>query len=215
MTIEEIEDILLIISEQEENEKDASKAFTCLYRGYSRYLGKVVANALKERGIYDEHLFNAVINNTFHKLYLDPLSFSFKQSAKDDKSFKGWLAVVAKNELKKLINEYYDERFTSELVGDEAVIESIDVPEEFQRSINQKTLYKALKILSERDKHILRTLYLYYEEGKKTPSTVLDRLCRMHDTTKDNIRQIKRRSESKIIEYFAKNTELKPLKNAK
>jgi hypothetical protein len=56
---------------------------------------------------------------------------------------------------------------------------------------------------------------MYYEEGMKTPSDVLDLLCEMYGTTKPNIRKIKERSEKKIIEHFSKYTELKPLKHDK
>ncbi len=73
----------------------------------------------------------------------------------------------------------------------------------------------ALDSLGDRDREILSTLYLYFEEGKKTPSSVLDTICEIHGTTKDNIRQIKKRSEEKIVAYFSKYTQLKPIKNVK
>lgn len=211
MTIEEVEENLLVISYKDDDKKNADKAFSNLYWEYSRYLGKVIGNALKGMGIYDEDLFETVKNNTFITVYKKPLSFSSK-GAKNDKGFKGWLATIAKNELKQLLEEYFqkDNELTPEIK--ESMIESMDVPTELQQSINHKTLNDAMANLSERDRHILRTLYLYYEEGRKTPSEVLDMLCKLYDTTRANIRQIKSRSEKKIIKYFAKRTSLKPLK---
>ncbi len=211
MTIEKVEEILLIISYKEDDKQGADKAFCQLYYEYSHYLGKVIGNALRGMGIYDEELFETVKNNTFITIYEKPLSFSSK-GAKNDKGFKGWIATIARNELKQLLEEYFqkDSELTPEIK--ESMIESIVVPTELQESINHKTLNDAMANLSERDRHILRTLYLYYEEGRKTPSKVLDMLCKLYDTKRPNIRQIKSRSEKKIIEYFAKRTSLKPLK---
>ncbi len=215
MTIAEIEDILLIFSDKEENQANAEKAFVELYRSYAPYVGKVVGNALKNQGIYDKSLFNTVLNNTFLILYEKPFSFEFKKKAKDDKSFKGWLAVVAKNELKELLKDYFqkEEELTTNV--EEPISRSLEVPDNLAESINHKNISNALKSLSERDRHILCTLYLYYEEGRDTPSSVLDQLCELHQTTRSNIRQIKRRSEKKIIDYMIKNTSLKPIKNVK
>jgi|SRR5690625_1410485 len=215
MTIDEIENILLSISDKENDIDNAYAAFDSLFKEYSRYLGKVVNNALKNMGIYDEDLFNTIINNTFLVVYEKPLKFNFRKEAQDDKSFKAWLATIAHNELKQLLQEYFSKESEISVVINEKDIESTTIPEEIVESINNNILQSALATLSERDRHILMTLYLYYEKDKDTPSDVLDLLCKMHKTTKSNIRQIKRRSENKIIEYFEKHSDLKPLKNAK
>jgi len=215
MTIEEIEDILLAISEKLNDENSATNAFAKLYRGYSKFLSSVISRVLKNSGIYDEHVLNTVINNTFYKIYENPLIFSFKQGAIDDKGFKAWLAVVAKNELKRLLHEYYTNMYSLETLETEPAIESPELPEGVYESVNLKIMDAALNTLTERERHILLTLYLYYEEGKNTPSEVLNMLCKMYNTTKMNIRQIKVRSEKKIAEYFSKHTQLKPLKDVK
>lgn len=215
MSIEEIENILLVISDKDYDEDSAIASFTDLYRGYSKFLNSVVSRALKDRGVYDEEILNTVISNTFYKLYENPLLFSFRKEAEDDKGFKAWLSKVAKNELKRLFTEYYKDTIPLEVLSVEPAIESDDLPEEIFRNVNYKVLDDALQILSERDRHILLTLYLYYEEGKNTPSDVLKMLCKMYDTTPVNIRKIKERSEKKIVDYFTKNTQLKPLKYVK
>lgn len=215
MTIAKIENLLLIISDKEENQANAEKAFNLLYREYGFYVGKVVSNAFKNIGIYDEDFFNTIINNTFLIVYEKPLSFNFRKEAIDDKSFKGWLATLAKNELRMLLKDYFkkSEELTEGIV--ESITESLEVPDNLVESINHKNLNNALNSLSERDRHILWTLYLYYDEGKDTPSNVLDELCELYQTTRSNIRQIKRRSEKKIIDYMIKNANLKPIKNVK
>lgn len=215
MTIEEIEDILLVISEKLNDEDSAVAAFTILYHGYSKFLNSVVSSALKSSGIYDEQILNTVVSNTFYKLYEKPLSFSFPERAVDDKPFKAWLSKVAKNEFKRLIAEYYGITESLERSSYEFQIESDEIADDLFINGNLKVLDEALKILSERDKHILMTLYLYYEEGKKTPSDVLRMLCKIYDTTPMNIRKIKERSEKKIVEYFSKHTQLTPLRHVK
>lgn len=215
MTKEEIEDILLAISDKEHDERAALSAFTILYRGYSKFLVSVVSRGLKDRGIYDTEILNAVLNNTFLIIYEKPLIFSFSSIAQDDLSFKAWLSTVAKNELKRLLEEYYKNSNPLEIVGSDPAIEEIELDEEIFESVNLKTLNEALALLNERDRHILRTIYLYHEEGKNTPSYVLRNLCEMFDTTTANIRKIKERSEKKIAEYVSSKIQLKPLKNAK
>lgn len=215
MTVEETEEILLMISDQSNDEDSAIDAFTKLYKGYSKFLFSVVSYSLKNMGMYDEHLLNTVLNNTFYIVYEKPLSFSFPAEAEDDRSFKAWLSTVAKNELRKLLKDYYCKEKSLELVTEDSLLESEELSEELFESVNLKMMNDALATLSQRDKEILLALYLYQEEGKKTPSEVLNILCKTHDTTKENIRKIKQRSEQKIIEYFSKYSQLKPLKNDK
>ncbi len=215
MQLEELEEILLTISYKDDNKESSSVAFNTLYRGYSKLLSAIVKSNLKKMGIYNEQLYEATINNVFIKVYENPLSFEIPQNAKNDNCFKAWLSIVASNEIKTLIKEYYNKEKSLEVVDDEPLIESEDINEELADSVNKKLMIDALNTLSERDKAIMFTLYNYYEEGKKTPSNVLNDLCKLHDTTKLNIRKIKERSEKKIIDFFAQHSQLKPLKNVK
>src|SRR5690606_40598801 len=116
---------------------------------------------------------------------------------------------------KRLLAEYYKDTISLEKRSSEPAIESEELAEDLFTNVNFKVLDEALNMLSERDRHILLTLYLYYEEGKNTPSDVLKMLCKIYDTTPVNIRKIKERSEKKIVEYFSKHTQLTPLKHAK
>lgn len=215
MTKEEIEDILLQLSYKSDNDRAAVAAFNALYRGYSKFLSSVISNVLLNRGIYDKDFIETVLNNSFLVVYQKPLSFAFLPESEDDKSFKAWLATVAKNQTKKLLLEYYTREDSLEVVTAEPIYDSEEIPEEVFMSANFKILDGALASLNERDRHILLTLYLYYEEGKKTPSNVLSMLCNLYNTTNLNIRKIKERSEKKIVEYLSKRSQLIPLKNVK
>lgn len=215
MTIEEIEHELLVISNKSDNEGAAHSAFSTIYKGYSKFLTSVVSGNLKRMGIYDKQVMNTVINNTFYKLYENPFVFSFPNGAIDDNNFKAWLSTVAKNELTRLLKEYFEGTKSLEIVIVDPQMESEDLDEVIFESVNLKVMNDALNTLSERDKEILLTLYLYYEEGKNTPSKILDLICKIHSTTKENIRKIKQRSEKKIIEFFSQRTLLKPLRDVK
>ena len=215
MTIEEIEDLLLIISDKSDNNEAAVSAFRALYKGYSEFVQRVVSGALKVLGIYEEHLMETVVSNTFFKLYEKPLAFSFPAEAIDEKCFRAWLSTVARNDLKTLLKDYFGTERGLGPAEEEALTESEEISDDLFESVNLKMMNDALNTLSERDKDILMTLYLYHDEGRYTPSEKLQILCNLHNTTKDNIRQIKKRSEAKIIKYFSDHSELKPIKNVK
>lgn len=214
MNVEELEEILLTISYKEEDNQEALKAFETLYKNYSKMLSSIVKNSLKNMGIYDTQLYEAIMNNVFYIIFEKPLSFTVPENAKNDNCFKAWLSIVAKNELKSLIKEYLGKE---DSIGEseEDITEVSEASGTQLQSKNMKLMEEALNTLSDRDKHIMIALYNYYEEDKKTPSDVLDYLCKLHGTTKMNIRKIKERSEKKIIEFFAKYTQLIPLKNDK
>ena len=93
---------------------------------------------------------------------------------------------------------------------EEAVID-----ENISVHLNTKMMEDALNTLSERDRGILRMLYNFHEDGKNTPSYILDLICQTFVTTKPNIRQIKKRSEATIIAYFTKFSPLKAIKNVR
>lgn len=215
MEIEKLEDILLKISFKEDDEQLALESFNLLYKDYSKLLMSIVKKNLKDMGIYDEQLLHTVINNVFFKLYVNPLSFTVPKTAKNDSCFKSWLSVVSSNELKSLITEYFGKESSLQLVNADKTFESVEVNEEISESMNTKLLNEALNSLTIRDRDILLTLYNYYEEGKKTPTEVLNQIAKLHNTTKPNIRKIKERSEKKIIDFFSAKSALIPVKNGK
>ena len=215
MELGELEEILLTISFKEDDEKSALNAFNTLYFAYSKIVSAIVKKNLKEMGIFDEALLQTVINNVFYKLFENPLAFSIPSSAKNDNCFKSWLSVVSRNELIGLLGEYLGKESVLKTVNEDQTNESINVDQAIFESANTKLMLEALNTLSSRDKEIMLTLYNYYEEGKNTPSEILNQIAKLHNTTKPNIRKIKERSEKKIIEYFSTRSELIPIKNGK
>ncbi|MDD5569658.1 MAG: sigma-70 family RNA polymerase sigma factor [Bacteroidales bacterium] len=216
MEVEKLEELLLSISYKEENIKNAESAFNILYKEYSKLLYSVLKNNF---GIRDKQFLNAIVNNTFLAIYENPLFTTPDNSQKNtDNAFKGWILQIAKNELQDLLQDFKILNIKTSDNNEPVFIETyIDAEKDNINieSINAKILKNALDSLPERDRDVLRFLYLYQEDGKKTPSKVLNNLCNYFGITKENIRQIKVRSEKKIIEYFSKYSQLKSIKYAK
>lgn len=215
---EELEEILIKFSYQEENEQEAQKAFTIFYREYSKYLYKVIYEAKKSATYFYNDLIDIVVQNTFLKIYEKPLDFIIEENETDievDKKLKGYLSVVAKNELKGLLNKKYCAQEHDLIIDDDESFfdpPDIKISEIEELSHNQKVLQEVLLTFSERDRLILLSLYDCHEEGKKTPKNTMAWLIKAHSTSDVNIRKIKSRCEKKIREYFEKNTTLKPIK---
>lgn len=218
MKKEELEEILLKFSYREENEREAQEAFFIFYREYSKYLSKVVYEAKKTAIYFYNDIVDIVVDNTFLKIYEKSLDFVINEEDSDsdvDKKMKGYLAVIAKNELRGLLNKKYCYQEHSLIIDDDESIFDpleIEITEIGELSHNQKILQEVLMTFSERDRSILLSLYNCHEEGRNTPKETMAWLMKTHQTSDMNIRKIKSRCEKEIREYFEKNTTLKPLK---
>ncbi|WP_298136064.1 sigma-70 family RNA polymerase sigma factor [Flavobacterium sp.] len=212
MQIGKLEEALLSLSYKDEDIEVANSAFNTLYREYSKLLYSVLRKVLKDRGMSSDEIIEATTHNTFLKLYQNPLTFTLPENCNNDNPFKGWLIKVARNELSDLLKQYFDERIEYPSIISDEILDEVEVDENISESVNIKLLNDALNTLSERDRSILLYLYQLYEKGKNIPSSDLDILCKIHNTTRTNIRQIKKRCETKIIEYFSKNSQLIPLR---
>lgn len=216
MELDQLEDILLSFAYKVDDEKQAKIAFNKLYQEFSKFLYALVKKKLYQIGTFDDQILCTTVNNTFLLIYdKPPMNFKVKEGDLVINSFKAYLSKVAKNELLRLLKEYYDTNLVLDSNIIEPAFEETEIATELSQSLNSKNIQDALNTLSERDREILWTLYLYQEDGKNTPSPVLDTICQKFNTTKDNIRQIKKRSEAKIIEYFSKCSQLKPVKNVR
>lgn len=211
-----IEDLLLRISENENNPEEANEAFKELYWKYSEVLTRAMRGVLKSKGIYNPELVESTVNNVFVEIFKNPLNFSYNSDnhKAEEIAFKGWMYRIARNELADLMKQsiQYSSRHVAG-IDDEITENMVDVQvvPEFL-SENRKLLDKALSILSDRDRAILLTYFDFHVDGKYAPSEELDIMCEYWGTTKENARQIKSRSLKKVKEQIEKLSQLKPIK---
>lgn len=194
-------------SYKEEFKSNAENSFTIFYREYSKYLYKVVIEAKKKYTFLRNDIIDDIVNNTFLKIYENPLLFQIDESHSDqstDARLKAYLSTIAKNNLKDLLNTEIKENHLKIIDDDEQIFDPPEIETDENISLSQMRIIldEVLNTFKERDKAILLTLYEFYEEGKNTPSETLDWLCKVHKTTRDNIKAIKSRCNKKIIDHF-------------
>lgn len=201
-----VEELLLNISEKASNKHQADEAFTELYYRYSKFLTSAVQTHMRSQGKYIKEIVDMVVSNVFIEVYHNPLNFSFdpQKHASEIMAFKGWIVRIARNEFYDIIKQSSQRENRLRLVGDEDLLNppvEIEVEEEFICN-NRKLLDKALEGLNDEERYVLMSCYDVYEEGRYTPSDVLDILCEKLSTTRANIRQIKKRSLDKVKNYL-------------
>ena len=217
MTIEELKKKITFIKNKADDEKLAQEAFTVLYKSYGKLLYSIINSKVSQMGLYDQDLVGTIHSNTFLIMYEKMNTFNLPDNSENDGYFKAWLSTIAKNEFLKTCKTSNNivRAVSDEELNKNTLFISEPISDDLYESVNFKLLHDALEQFSIRDKEILLTLYTFHEKGKNTPTEVLDELCKLHNTTKMNIRKIKSRCEQKIIEYFEKHSTLKPIKNEK
>lgn len=201
-----IEELLLIMSDKEFDKSSAEEAFVQLYRAYSKFLNSAVINHLRSKGVYKKDFVDDIVSNVFLEVYDNPLNFSFdgKNHKSEETAFKAWICTIARNEFADIMKSFISHSTLNVLtINGELTDYAIETDfEEQHLSDNRKLIDKALEGLSDKERHILLACYDFYEEGKNTPSTVLDGLCEYWGTTRPNVRQIKKRALDKVKSYL-------------
>lgn len=213
MKEESIEGLILIISDKDENHQKSEQAFTILYHRYGKYFLGVIFKMLADSGQYDEEFANEILDNVFIEIYSNPLKFSFDSNkhSTEEEAFKAWVYTLVKYEFLDRIMELTQQRRKELLILDDdaSFYEVEDIIEVNSESVNSTMMEGALSSLSDRDRHIVSTYYLFYEEGKNAPSETLDMLCELYGTTRPNLRKIRERARKKIIAYVENKSNLK------
>lgn len=196
------EDLFVLMSYRTENEMEAQKAFRIFYDRYKNLLWSLCYSVCKKLNIDNwEELVKVIFNNTMIAVFESPTYDSSKSK------LSTWMSKIAYNETLDLINESkistgktipLNEEITNSIADEENVI-YYDTPQ-------KKLLDAALNLLSERDREILLTYFMYQEENKHLPDDVLEELSLRYSTTSANIRQIKKRALDKIKAYISQNS---------
>lgn len=144
--------------------------------------------------------------NAFRKIKDFDLSKE-KDQSKHEVIIKAWLGTIANNCFNKEYAKRKDQVYLDDLKskpeeGEYDMFESlygdepIEVPNEFRSKLRE-----AMKCLTDIQRHVIE---VYANEGcidddsKKLSKEALNFLCKTHDTSSDNIRQIKKRALDKI-----------------
>lgn len=198
------EDLLIYISMKDDDPNTATIAFEEFYHRHVSYLYNVLVKQYPNLERSDE--INDLLQDTFLRVYGKAGTYKYigtKNFKESEANVRAWIGRIA-------INIHHDNYRKNENNNEEYLddIEWENIPKR-PESINIKTeqiqiIEKVLGTLSERDKAIILASYQYYdfEEGDfKIPREELNALCDRFQTTRDNIRQIRKRTIQKIKEY--------------
>lgn len=198
----DIEHHLLIISEKENNAKDAKASLDKLYKEFRGFIYSVVKEKIKFLKNSDD-IAMSVTHDVILYIWNNPLKWNFDSSihVTPEGGFKAYLSTIAhfsfKTEFKK-VRKFRDAE-TNLSVEDENIFKSDLTNEELEiLSKNAVIIGNALNDLPERNREIVRTYFMFYEDEKNMTSEAYDFMENMFQTTRDNIRQTISRAKRKI-----------------
>lgn len=211
-TKESDEDLLVIMSIKEDLQA-SNQAFNEFYRRFYHFTyGMLVKVTSKLPN--PEELRDSVFQNTMISVYKYCNTFSTR-GEKDPKRIRrmihGWLIKIAKKELFALLEnreKIVDPKeldFHIKQIDEDEIDSEADPP-----SYDEQIVEEAFQLLSERDRHIFKTYWLYYEKGngdqaRNLPPDVLNDLAAKYETTPMNIRKIIERAKKKVYNYLRQN----------
>jgi DNA-directed RNA polymerase specialized sigma24 family protein len=200
---------LLELMAIKDDEDTAKQAFHEFYERYSRFLYTSVGQVVRAYS-KPEDWAKVVFNNTFLNVYRSAHTFKIDGRQDTDsiqKRIKGWLLVIAKNELRSQIKKVSDKEKEEEVYA--AMLRNAKSGSK-KETYEEKLVRQALEQLpKERDREIFYLYWLYYEpgdkgQGKSFSKEVAAELCRKYNTTDMNLRQIVSRSKKIVFEYLRK-----------
>jgi DNA-directed RNA polymerase specialized sigma24 family protein len=219
MQTESSEDLLVIISMKEDEPQEAVFAFSEFHRRFKKYVWKQAYMISGSLPCAAEDLAGTITNNVF--LCVNDKAELYDsgkgQNVDSENRVKLWLNGIIKNEFKRMLFKYNEKDklkesslevvYSNNPDFEVPLPESDLVPEEI--TIEKKCLESGLKMLSERERHIL-IIYTQFAEGKKQlPKNELERLASIYKTTSNNLRQIRRRAFIKLEKYTKNCSETK------
>ncbi|MBI5370404.1 MAG: sigma-70 family RNA polymerase sigma factor [Sphingobacteriales bacterium] len=195
--------------QKEKTKEGFDSLFKQFFNRFKGYVFKVTLHFT--RNFSDaEDLAKDITQETFRSISESKAKFKVPINTSDEEytaRVKGWLGKSAKNHFRR----EYARRINIDSL-DEILVHlpepafdlfeelypdpEIAVPNEFRNKLNE-----ALStIKKERDKHILLEYALdgCIETGKHLTTNTMEYLCKLYDTTPENIRQIKKRTYDKI-----------------
>jgi RNA polymerase sigma factor (sigma-70 family) len=186
------------------NEAVAQAAFQVFYERYEKFVNGITFRVCKEYPGSKHELAQAIINNTFLKVYERASTFDPSKVRKADMTagIKAWLGTIADNEYKQLLRQA-EKHPMLRLVEDIAIFEDGELPdteeqEEGPVSYERGLLDQALATLSERERYILVQSAAHEKEGHNLPTEFLESTCKLFNITKLYFRKIKSTALQKV-----------------
>jgi DNA-directed RNA polymerase specialized sigma24 family protein len=196
--------------QSEKTKEGFDSLFTQFFNRFKGYVFKITLHFT--RNFSDpEELAKDITQETFRSIFESKAKFKFPANTPDNEStarIKGWLGTTAKNHFRK----EYARRINIDCI-DEILVHlpepNFDLfdklyPDDPEIEVTNDFMIKLLgalgSIKKERDKHILLEYALEgcIETGKHLTANTMEYLCKLYDTTPENIRQIKKRTYDKI-----------------
>lgn len=198
------EELFLHMAMKDDDRLSAEKAFSIFYKRFYKYLMQLCISVCKPFKRYGSDLPELIFTNTLLKVYQKAESFICieKLTGEDKKELriKAWLGRIAERELYTFLKKN-STHTNLDFKDDMSEFEDICFdPEEIPPPPNEKMikLEAALQQLSDRDRDILMTSYLFEKENKTMPREVIKDLCDHWGILPDNLRQIRSRSIHKL-----------------
>jgi len=205
LTNEALADMFLSMAMKDDDRQEAERAFAGFYNRYKNYLYTVVRNACKSWEMYGDELVQAVHENAFLNVYEKADSFMMIEDiafARQELRMKSWLSVIAHREMMLLLRQFKEEKEKIDYHDDMTFLEQTEELDSSKPTKEILLIEKALRTLSERDRHILITYMMFEEGNKQLPKSEIERLAEMWNVLPDNMRQIKKRSLAKVKQYI-------------
>jgi RNA polymerase sigma factor (sigma-70 family) len=214
MKHEKLEDLFLMMAMKNDDRKKAELAFNEFHNRFSKYLYATIKKAtVPFYTIYGDELCDGVFQNTLLTIFEKADKFiiidELNEKSKEMR-IKAWLGKIAQTEMYILLRELRTEKdkicYNTEYINESDILDTIEEPK--LPSFERKLLDCALSSLKERDRAILLTFYQYEEIGKNTPANAIEELCEYFSTTKENLRQIKKRTLEKVKKHIAEQLKI-------
>jgi len=201
------EDLLVLMSFQKENELEAKQAFKEFDKKYQQFIWSLCCNVCRN-GVYGgEELAKDVFMQTRACIYYSAHTYNPSKG-----KIKTWISRIAKNEMYDLLGILKEKRIGEKVfvpLEEARTISNVDVEDEIEvETPEKKVIYDALNSLTDKEREILMTYFLYLDGNKHLPDVVLQELIEKYQTTSDNLRMIKKRTLDKINKFINDNTDL-------
>lgn len=204
-------DLFFYMACTEEDSVTADVAFNEFYSRYKAYTFHICRNRFLSRRQFDEEDLKSFFHNVFLKIYEKSDTISFDNQIPDQEieyAIKAMIGSFVEFEAKEYFRVRGNENLQIDYSDEDQDLITMEKSDSVQ-SIESKVLDKALDTLPEKSRLILLELFRYDDDGKNTPSRVLDELCKYFDTTKPTLRKTKERALKKVKEYIEQSETLK------